>query len=206
MSPLARARYLACAFGIALFATACAAPPRGIAGDAGFVDAFFDAATLSYLMNDPNCAGLRFYNARRTASDTKGTVIAIAVRANGTEIFNGTTHKYRMYDRISGSTTSTGELTLADAKTRIGYVKAAGEKYYATNWTRSAITTYLTSAGCNGLRLRSKQADANWSMEMHPVKLASGAATVNPAPPGSLCTEPCPTYCGTLSSNYIHLP
>lgn len=189
---------------LSLLPLSCSNAPQSMAGASGFVDAYFDAATLNSLLSDPGCVTLRFYNARRTASDTKGTAIAIGVRADGTEIYDGVTLKYRMYDRISGSNTTTLQWTMAEAKTRIGFVKAAGERCYATNWARSSITSFLSSAGCNGVRLRPKQVGANWSMEMHPVKLAANAATVLPAPLPGLCTEPCPTYCGTLRSRYIH--
>ena len=191
---------------LALLPLSCANAPQGMSGASGFVDAYFDTATLNMLMSDPTCVSVRFYNARRLANDTKGTAIAIGVRNDRSEIYNGGSWKYRLYDRLNASSTTILSLTKAEAQTRIGYVKSAGEKYYAAEWTRSALATYLSAAGCNGIRLRPKQVGANWSMELHPVRIASGMATVNPAPLPSICTEPCPTYCGTLPSNFIHLP
>ncbi|MCB0764049.1 MAG: hypothetical protein KDB84_05040, partial [Flavobacteriales bacterium] len=97
--PLARYAFLFCQ---ALLLLSCSNKASSVAGGAGFKEAIFDEAMLNTVMNDPQCVTVRFYNVRRTASDNKGTALAIGVRSDGTEIYNGTSAKYRMSDKISG--------------------------------------------------------------------------------------------------------
>jgi len=181
--------------GIALLNSGCTNPPKSLAGEAGFVDGYLDAAKLNGLMADPSCAYIRFYNARRTSGDTQGTVIAIATKDSGEEIYNGTTLKYKMYDRISKGTTLVVDLTRDEAITHIGYVKAANEMSYSAKFKRTEVSDMITAAGCNGVKLTPERL-ATYSMRMAPVKLAGSSGTVNPAPPSVVCTEPCPSFCG----------
>lgn len=156
-------------------------------------------------MSDPSCAKLRFYNARRDANDTKGTGIAIAVKSTGAEIYNGTTLKYRMYERINSASTIVTQLTRAEAVTRIGYVKSANEKSYGVDFTKNQVQAMLGSAGCNGIRLVPERlATGMYTMRMQPANINNGSFTQLPAPPSVLCTEPCPTFCGAPPSTYIN--
>lgn len=198
---------LAVPLGILLLSQGCADPPRSSAGPSGFVDAYFDASTLNTILAGASCTGVRFYNARRLSSDTKGTAIAIGIKSTGEEIYNGTTIKYKMFDAIGGGIARAVDLTRVQAVDKINFVKAAGEKSYAANFSKSQIESMLLAAGCNGIRLIPElSTGGNWSMRMHPVKIAGSGATVNPAPPSAICGEPCPSFCGSFPSYYIHLP
>jgi hypothetical protein len=205
MSAIARSTYVALMLGLVLSIWSCTNPPQSLAGEAGFVDAYFDAASLNSLLSDANCTHLRFYNARRVQSDTKGTAIAIGVKASGEPIYDGSTIKYRMYDRLASGTTPLTLLTKAEAVTRIGYVKSASEKSYAANFSKTDIVGLISAAGCNGIRLIPERSGTGWSMRMHPVKLSGSTININPAPPSVICGEPCPTYCGGTPAYYIHL-
>lgn len=185
----------------------CASPPASLAGEAGLVEAWFDAASLNALAAHGECTHVRFFNARRAASDTRGTVIMIAVRANGSPIYDGNGLKYRMHDRVSSGATPMVLLSEAEAKARIKFVADAGEKKYAANFKKEDIALLLGAAGCNGIRLVPERLTTGyWTLRLHPAKLAGTGGTINPAPPPLLASEPCPNYCGANPAYYIHLP
>jgi len=192
---------------LSLHLTGCSRPPASAAGESGLVEAWFDATSLNSIMSHAQCTHVRMYNARRAASDTKGTVIMIAVRADGSPIYNGNSLKYRMHDRFSSGTTPMVLLTEAGAKARIKHVADAGEKKYAANFKKQDIASLLGSAGCNGIRLVPELLTSGyWTLRMHPAKLSGTGGTINPAPPPLLANEPCPMYCGGNPAYYIHLP
>lgn len=207
MSPIHRV-LLPLAFGLAsALIVGCASPPASLAGESGLVEAWFDASSLNSLTAHGECTHVRFYNARRTASDTRGTVIMIAARANGSPIYDGNGLKYRMHDRVSSGGTPMVLLSVAEAKARIKFVSDAGEKKYAANFKKEDIAMLLGSAGCNGVRLVPERLTTGfWTLRMHPAKLSGTGGTINPAPPPLLASEPCPNYCGADPAYYIHLP
>ena len=193
---------------MSLLTNSCSNKPQSLAGEAGFVEAYFDAASLNSLLSGAGCTHIRFYNARRLASDTKGTAIAIAVSgsATGAPIYNGTTLKYRMHDRFTSGTTPMVQLTKAEAQVRIGYVKTAGEKSYAASFKKADIQYFLAAAGCTGVRLvPERTTNGDYTMRMHPASISGSGGMPNPAPPSMLCGEPCPSVCGDIAANYIHL-
>ncbi|MBK8498734.1 MAG: hypothetical protein IPL52_07945 [Flavobacteriales bacterium] len=188
-----------------LLSASCTAPPKSLAGESGFVEAYFDASALNSLMADASCTHVRFYNARRVASDTKGTCIAIAVKSTGEPIYNGTSLKYRMHDRITSATTPMTLLTVQEAKDRINFVKNAGEKSYAANFKKADIQGMLAAAGCTGIKLTpERQTSGYYTMRMHPASFSGTSGQANPAPPAIITTEPCPNYCGDVPTYYIH--
>jgi hypothetical protein len=207
MSTSYRSLLAAVLIGIGLLTSSCTNPPQSLAGEGGFVEAYFDKATMTSLMSGPNCTHVRFYNARRLANDTKGTAIAIAVSvsATGAPIYNGSSLKYRMHDKITSATTPMSLLTDNLARTQIGYIPST-EKKIAAEFKKADIEFLLAAAGCTAIRVAPERLPSGyWTMRLHPAKLTGTTGSVNPTPPSLLDTEPCPTYCGTLPSNYIHL-
>lgn len=197
---------LAVPLGIMLLSQGCSDPPKSVAGDAGFVDAYIDNATLNSLMSHGECAYVRFYDVRRTATDTYGTVVAIATKSTGEPLYNGSTLKYRMFDVLTGGVTIMRNWTTAEAQARIRYVKDAGEKSYAVNFKKTDLQVFTSAAGCSGIKLVPERGTGtDWTMRAHPVKLVGTTGTVNPAPT-SIVGEPCPSFCGSFPSYYIHLP
>lgn len=177
------------------------------AGDPGFTEAYFSESVLFSLMSHPDFQAFAFYNARRNAADAAGTVLTIGVRADGTEIQNSTTLKYRLYDQLQSSGILTRNCTRAEAKTRIDELKSDGATSYAGDVTKSIIETMLNAPNCNGIRLIPEwlPGSGQWSFRIHPVRILNGSATVLSSPASFLLAAPCPTFCGRGAANYIHL-
>ncbi len=191
---------------IGLLTNSCSKPPQSLAGPAGFVEAYFDASSMNSLM--AGATHVRFYNARRLANDTKGTAIAIGVTGlvTGAPIYNGTSLKYKMHDRFTSGTTPMIQLTKAEAQTRIGYVKNAGEKSYAVSFKKEDIVNLLEASGCTGVRvIPERLTNGDWTMRMHPASISGTGGSPNPAPPSLLRPDPCPSLCGDVPANFIHL-
>ena len=176
-----------------------------IAGGPGFTEAFFDAAKLKAIMADATCTKVRFYNVRRNATDAIGSAMMIAIRSDSTEIYDGARWKYRTYDKMSGSETSTLDLLKPAAIAACQDIKDDGYDSFCGEFTKLEISSMLAGAGCNGIRIApALTAGSLNTMKMWPVKINSGRATILPAPDPKLCTEPCPSFCGP-KANYVHL-
>lgn len=202
-----RSLLAAALIGIGLLTNSCTNPPQSLAGEGGFVEAYFDEASMMSLMAETGCTHVRFYNARRVASDTKGTAIAIAVSgsATGPPIYNGSSLKYRMQDKITSATTPMVLLTAEQARARIAHIPAS-EKKFAAEFKKADIEFLLAAAGCTAIRVSPERLpNGYWTMRMYPAKLSGTNGSVNPAPPSMLDGEPCPNYCGDVPAHYLHL-
>lgn len=191
---------------IAMIGPACQNSSSATAGGPGFTEAFFDATKLKTVMADVSCAKVRFYNVRRNATDDIGSVMMIGIRSDGAEIYDGSTRKYRTYDRMSGSTTSTLDLLKPAAIQACRDLKDDGYSSYCGEFTKTAIASMLDAAGCNGIRVAPAltKVGALNTMKIWPVSINAGLATILPAPSPALCVEPCPTFCGP-TANYVHV-
>lgn len=165
-------------------------------GEAGFSLAYFSTTDLNAVLRDTECVRVRFYNARRTASDTKGSVIMIGVRADTTELNRSST--YKLYDRLTSGMVATISLAKEDARRCCLYLPAS-QKRYCAEFSREEVTRILTAAGCGGIQLVPKKTPRGFlSMEMAPVKFSGTTATVLTSVPPILCMSPCPDICGPM--------
>jgi len=183
----------------------CVNSPRSLYGEAGFKEAFFDKTTLQTILADPGCVKVRFYNVRRTANDTQGSAMAIAVQADGKEIQNGTNMLYQLSDRITGNTVTMTKLLRTQARQACLWVRDANEKSYCTEFTKAQIETMLNTQKCNGIRIVAERRTVNdyWSMRIRPITINAGTALNLAAPPSQFCTDPCPAVCGP-AENYVN--
>jgi hypothetical protein len=167
---------------------------------AGFSYAYFGATDLHRAMRDPACAGVRFYNARRSASDTRGTVIMIGVRTDKSELDS---LSYRMYDQVKYSMVTTFSLSRTEAR-RCCFYMPPTQAYYCSEFTKDEIVRMLSVTDCGGILLDPvKLATGNWSMKMSPVKFSNSGGSVLPAVSPKIDLEPCPNACGA-TLDYIN--
>lgn len=170
-------------------------------GEAGFTIAYFSSADLNAALRDTECVGVRFYNARRSATDTKGSVIMIGVKAYGSELDHSST--YKLYDRLNSGMVATISLAKEEARRCCLYLPAS-QKRYCAEFSSTEIGSILTVVGCGGIQLTPKKTTTGyWSMEMAPVKFSGTTGTVLTAVPPAFCSHPCPDRCGPMI-NYIN--
>lgn len=191
-------------FGVLALVLSCT-PPHSSAGEAGFSTAYFDAATLNNVMAHAECVKVRIYDARRNASDTKGTAMVVGVRSDGTEIYNDVTGpKYRLSDALSGTIVVVRLLTRTAARTACTYVKDAGEKSYCADFTKAEVQAVLATATCNGIKVVPVGMGGGvYTLKISAVKIASSVATDIAPPVFKQCSEPCPSFCGP-AGNYVN--
>ncbi len=182
----------------------CGPSQNSIYGVQGFSEAYFDAATLTGITSNVNCVNVRFYDSRRTATDTKGTAMAIGVRAaQGAELYVDPTYKYQQYNALNGTRTTMNALNRAAALSACNYVVNAGDRLYKAEFAKGAIATMLGTVGCNGIKVSAVQlANGSYSMSIAPVSIVGGVATVIAGAVPLVCTDPCPALCGP-PANYL---
>ncbi len=188
---------------------ACADKPGEAhsSGGQGFTEAFFDLHTVEDMLGKEKCEVLRFYNVRRASDDTDGTVLMIAATGDhGKDLYEYWQRStwYRRYDKLDGDRALITRRAKAGAEEGIGWVKAAGDSSYATNFSAPDVRELLRIDGCNGIRLVPERHGEDWSMRMTAVTIEEGRATELDPPEGDwICTQPCPSFCGT-GAYYIH--
>ena len=186
--------------------TAHATLLAGPAPSAGFTEAVFDAATLNEIMADRDCASVRFYNSMPDGSST-GTVMAIGVRSDGSEITGGLfAHAYKVSVGVAD------DHAIIDGQTKSGAGKACvnitsgGGASYSASFTKADVVALLGQSGCNGVRVTPGEMNGSTTMKLESVTIARSAATVLGAGSGFelICGDPCPAFCGSPLSHYVN--
>lgn len=191
---------------MALFATSCRPPEPSTAGEQGFTVAYFSEKTLKQYMSVDKCAALRFYNARRFRDDTDGTVMIMATNSGGEDLYDRDGLMYTYYDKLGESSATTGEFREDEAEESTDYMHEAGDATYAANFSVSEVHELMQVKGCMAFQVTPERNSARqWTMRLTPVSIADGVVTVlGDETTTLLCGEPCPTYCGTEPSYYVH--
>ena len=174
------------------------------AGDPGFKEALFDSATLQSVMKDGAVMALRFYNALAKAGDADGTVMAIGIRTDGSEVNKG--KSYRLSLGFVNGKLQVRNLAVAAAATACRDMQNSGNPSYSASFTRDEVERLLALPGCNALRLTpGTSVTGDTSMLLTAMKVAAGKATpLGTAPEYErLCEYPCPTVCGP-ETNYVY--
>jgi hypothetical protein len=175
-------------------------------GSASFSEAVFDKSCIQDLLDKNNCVGLRFYNVVNAGGTVPGTAMAIAYKADGSEI-NGTffSHPYRRSDGCVGAETNITKLTCNKAEDACMNMRNAGYISYSASFKKEDIQGLLNVANCNGIRLTPTTTGANSNMIAAAITISDGA--VRSLGGGDtleiLSDEPCPTICGD-EGNYIN--
>jgi hypothetical protein len=202
---MSRSSFIATAVAVtAALLLSCGPSQNSIYGVQGFSEAYFDASTLTAITSNVSCVRVRFYDSRRTPTDTKGTAMAIGVSAaQGPELYTDPTYKYQQYNVLNGTKTTMNALTRAAALSACNNVVNAGDRLYKAEFTKAAIATMLGTVGCNGIKVSAVQlANGSYSMSILPVSIVGGAATVSAGAVPLVCTDPCPALCGP-PANYL---
>ena len=191
---------------VALVLSGCTAPASKPSnhGEQGFKQAVFDEKTLNDYMNGANGEALRFYNARRSPTDTEGSVIVIGTDKNGEDDYGALSPHYRLSDKVVGTIVTYYVCTEARALESVQWVQEVGDASYAANFKEEDVKTLLAKKDCNGVKLTPLAVGdvGPWSMRMSAVKITAGGTTDLGAYVD--CGDPCPTLCGSDERYYLN--
>jgi hypothetical protein len=189
-----------------LMFSSCGGPSFAEPPKAGFTQAVFDEDGLNVLLKDTDCARVRFYNARRSADDKEGTVIAVAVRSDGSEYgISSSGVFYRMSDKIVGSNVSYLERTRDAAREACRWMGAAGNDLVAAEASSRVLQKMLSLEKCNGIRATPVRADDGGLTFRFAAAEITGGTIRELAGAGSsmICGDPCPAFCSE-DVEYVH--
>ncbi|MCF8259059.1 MAG: hypothetical protein K9J06_16000 [Flavobacteriales bacterium] len=190
---------------------------RDNSADAGFAAAFFPKAALADLMSDSKAVGVRFYNAMDDKATGVVNLVAVAVKADGSEINPLLSKSYVLSQPIAGSSLPVKVINKSTAKTCVD--NACGSKgltTYTSFFARSVLDALLGQSGAAGLKLipasrkfEFKEADGSTSVRTYRTMMAigvtpNGAGMADLGPQYLKSLEPCPYHCP--SDKYLLAP
>ncbi|MCB9166243.1 MAG: hypothetical protein H6595_02065 [Flavobacteriales bacterium] len=169
----------------------------------GFTMALFDAASLNGLLDNPDCTGIRFYNAMASLEDQDGTVVAIGISADGNELSGGT--PYILYSGMARGIPMMQPMSQNAAATACGNMTKKGHASYSASFTKADLLALLTVDRCQALRVVPDMCDNGNTMRVSAVAIEDGAPVELGEGEGyeRSCGDPCPTVCGP-AGNYIN--
>lgn len=179
-------------------------PEDNGSGSPGFTEAIFDRATLETIIGHRDCAGVRFYNVLKESGDSEGTVLAIGIKSDGSEITGFLAKKYKRSDAVSGETVTVTSLSKSKASDGCDWIAAAGHSSYSTSFTKQNIQNLLSESMTDGLKV-TPEPESNLTMKAESYQFDRGAwsSSGSGSQFESVCTEPCPLSCGS-PQNYIN--
>lgn len=187
------------------FATAAPVQPSGYGNDA-----VFSTATINALLGEQGCTGIRFYNVMLDRADERLSFMAIAHRADGSDINEGLfAHPYQVCAPQERDPAHMSPLSRGAAADACGNAVASGAVSYSTSVAASDMRALLALPGCGGIRVVLAEGTTDRLM-LVAVSISEGVATDLGRGAGyeRNCGEPCPIACGP-PANYInaaHLP
>lgn len=123
-------------------------------GVAGFSEEYLSATDINDLLSVTEAVGIRFYNAIEDAKSGDVSLVAVAVRADGTEISSALAKKYRRSSQPIGETIWSLKLGEANAKTCVGNACANQRLVPFTSFfSRSTLQAVLRQEGASGIKL-----------------------------------------------------
>ncbi|HRH70138.1 MAG TPA: hypothetical protein PLB89_11575 [Flavobacteriales bacterium] len=174
-----------------------------VSGGAGFSAALLDATTASELLEDKDCAGIRFYSAMEKDA-ASATVMAVGIDDHGAELtagFFGRPYKLCVNGPVVGKAR---ELSRSKAEEAITLIKTSGNTNFSASFSRTDLQAMLDKEGCVALLVTPDEASGSVSMRVAAVgtdgsktmELGSGEGYEK------VCGDPCPAFCGP-TGNYL---
>ncbi|MBL8001787.1 MAG: hypothetical protein JNL05_07495 [Flavobacteriales bacterium] len=199
---LFRSTGLAASLVIGVLFLCSAIPPLAVGP--GFATAYLSSATLSELANGTGAAGVRVYNARRSATDAAGTVVVIGVQSlKGAELSGSATDKrYALYDKLGSSFVVEARLERSLARSAVLFIVPTRDLRFCVDLAKADVGRLLSANGCNAVKVEPVPQGSGFTMRFTPVKVVNGVPEPISGAVVITATEPCPTACGPLT-NYL---
>ena len=125
-------------------------PSEGV----GFTEAIFSSASMQSIMSDRDCVGVRFYNAKLSATAPQGTLMAVGIRADGSDINGGIlAHPYVACAPSAQNPAAVSTLSRNGASGACADLAAGGDTSFSASVPKADLSSLLAMAGCNGVRV-----------------------------------------------------
>lgn len=177
-------------------------PSEGV----GFTEAVFTSSRMQSIMSDRDCVGVRFYNAKLSASAPQGTLMAVGVRADGSDINGGIlTHPYVACAPSAQDPAAVSTLSRNGASGVCANIVAAGGTSFSATVPKADLSSLLAMAGCNGVRVLPIVGGSGTSLLLRAVTIDRAVVTDLGSGSGyeRRAGDPCPAICGN-PANYIN--
>jgi hypothetical protein len=157
----------------------------------GFRMAYFDHTGL--LDDVPGgYEAMRFYGVRRDANDREGTVMAIAVDRDGSELPDVQGNKiYRMYSNVNGVDISIEKVNAQGACERLFHMIYSGKASCISEMSRSQIDRLMIGGA---MKVEPVLRNDVYTMRFIPIAIKNGQMIEGSAV--EVCSRPCPRDCG----------
>ena len=174
---------------------------------AGFTAQYFSKADLLALLSQENCVGIRFYNCLNNSTSNNASIIAVAVKSNGSEICPLFGKQYLLSKNVSGTTIEAEHITKNQAKDLVVNLgKNTDIKSFSAFYSKANLSEMLNE-GIDGLKLipgsrlfEMRNSEGNNETKRYNTMMIIGVSASN----GKLTDtgnayaktiEPCPTMC-----------
>ena len=168
----------------------------------GISEAYFSKAEILSLLEQSPCVGVRFYNVLENASGNEGQVVAVAVRADGSEIAPSSSNKYCLSQGPQGKTIRSAFI---DKNTASVFAENAVRKgswnTFNTYFSKSELQQLLRSSDTYGLKMipghRQFELPAgNGTKTYHSLSAVAVNSDLDDlGQPFQKSIQPCPAYC-----------
>lgn len=174
--------------------------------DPGFSEALFDTTTITEILKDGAAVGIRFYNVLVPPGNKDGSAMAVAIRADGSEINTG--KAYRISLGLVKGKIEMDPTNSKDAKAACIAMQNSGHPSYSAAFTRTEVEALTDLDGCQAIGATPDvTATGGTTMRLTSMKIAGGKTVpLGPYPKFMrVCGYPCPSVCGP-DKNYVYRP
>lgn len=150
------------------------------------------------LLEQPDCVGIRFYNASKTSDGGNIGLVAVGIRMDSTEINGNGTRNYRMMEPNKREELETDEVQRAVAKKYAENVKV-GDKIpsYSAVFYRDEIGKICPEWNCSGFELKPTTKEDNGGDLIHTMLMMVDGQEEGSKEDNTLIVSsaPCPPVC-----------
>ena len=167
---------------------------------------YFSNDIISGIISHKDCAGLRFYNVVDPSISGKLTVMAIGIRADGSEIYGiwSSSTKYQISLGIKDGKVSYDAVNKSKARIACQAVNSMNLLSFSASFSTTELENLLKFEGCTGIQVSQVKSENDESFKAQAAQFNNGAVTIPSGSPDLICGNPCPSFCGN-SSNYVNM-
>lgn len=167
--------------------------------------AYFDSEDIGTMLGSEGTTGVRFYLAKDAAGAL--TSVAAPTKEDGQHNTDASGElSFYMFKALSGSTTDLDIIDEATATDVVRRASSSTKPTYSIDVKVGALRKLLGAEGCNGIGLLERNTTLeDWTFDVVPVKIADDAATAVGSVAEMAVGLPCPMYCGSDPSYYLHM-
>lgn len=167
---------------------------------------------ITDLLGMSGCVGIRIYNSLDAYKNGKGRVIAVPVKADGSEIVSIYKQTYLMSQTFEGSEIECQKLYKSNARNYVTYSKNAGGLHYQSAfYSKSELNALLSQSNAIGIKIMpgsrkytDSQGTSNKRLAFLLIAVENRNNVLTDIGSNYLkSNEPCPTYCPKIGTMLV---